>query len=628
MFSSSIKRLSLLSLILLILAAATRLFAADYVPDEVLVRFKPGVTDRAASTLHAKHKWLVTEKFRRSRVHRIKLPKGVSVEAAVAEYRRSPLVDYAGPNHIMHLDSMYLPNDELFDLWQWALYDQGQRHDIHAPEAWAAWDRTSGGNVIIAALDTGVWADHEDLFVPAPNAKVLPGYNTVLNNTDTADNNGHGTLVASIAAARTDNFTGMAGVAWNAKILPVKVMEGEEGLEIDAAEGVYWAASHGAKIINMSLGTYVDEPILEQAINDAWADGCLIVCSSGNDDLNTMHYPSAYEHALAVGGTDENDDRWVYDDPFFGDHYGSNYGAWLDVMAPASNILGAYTEEDWLFGLGYYAIASGTSASSPYVSGIAALIWSKHPTWTNEQVFQQIIACCDNLGPAGWDIETGYGRVNAEKALTTSVASPATLSELKGLQNGTRVTLTGKVVTCRRGLLTDRIYVEEPDETSGILVYATANPPPMVEGCRVDVTGSLDEVLSERALTNATFSNVQSGQPLHPLSISGRQLGGTDYGLYQKGVYKGYGLNNLGLLARCAGRITYTDFTCFYLDDGSRLRDGSGHTGVRVIWNEDKPDVGTFVVVTGISGCFIPDGTSRRVRVLRVRSAADIWPPL
>ncbi|MDO8587983.1 MAG: S8 family serine peptidase [Armatimonadota bacterium] len=604
------------------------MFALDYAPDEVLVRFKPGVSERGAAALHASHKWLVTKKIPRARVHRVKLPKGVSVEQAIAAYRRSPLVDYAGPNHIMRLDSMYLPNDEHFEFWQWALYDGGARHDIHAPEAWGAWDQNSGASVTIAVLDTGVWAVHEDLYAPGPNPKVLVGYNTVLNNTETMDYNGHGTLVASIAAAITDNWIGMAGVAWNAKILPVKVMEGEIGYEIDAAEGVYWAADHDAKIINMSLGTYIDEPILEQAIDYAWNTGCLIVCSSGNDDLNAMHYPSAYDHALAVGGTDEQDARWVYDDPWFGDHYGSNYGAWLDVMAPASMILGAYTEEDWLLGLGYYTIASGTSASSPHVSGIAALIWSKNPTWTNEQVFQQIIACCDNLGPAGWDIETGYGRVNAEKALTLQSASPATISEMKNLANGTRVTLTGKVVTCSPGLLTDRIYIEDPDESSGILVYGTVGPPAMVEGSRVDVTGTLGEFDGERALTNAIFSNVQSGLPLDALSIPGRDFGGKQMGLYQMGVDKGRGLNNLGLLVRCSGLVTWTDFTYFYIDDGSNLRDGSGHTGLRVTWNADKPDVGRRAVVTGMSGCFIPDGTSLRVRTLRVRNSADLWPPL
>ena len=207
-------------------------------------------------------------------------------------------------------------------------------------------------------------------------------------------------------------------------------------------------------------------------------------------------------------------------------------------------------------------------------------------------------------------------------------AAPATISEMKGLANGTRVTLTGKVVTCRPGLLTDRIYIEDPNETSGILVYGALSPPVMAEGSRVDVTGTLDEFGGERALTNAAFSNVQSGLPLRALSIPGRYIGGKQMGLYQMGVDNGIGLNNLGLLVRCGGVVTWTDFAHFYIDDGSKLRDNSGHTGLRVIWNGDKPDVGRHAIVTGISGCFIPDGTSIRVRTLRVRNAADIWPPL
>lgn len=611
----------LLPVVLLYLAIP--ILAADYAPDEILVHFKPGVSEASIAKLHASQRSKLMEKFGKRSFHRLKLPKGMSVEQAVAAYRKNPSVEYAGPNHFLHLD-LY-PNDEHFD-WQWGLDCQTTpRHDIHATEAW---NTTTGGNIIIAVLDTGVWAQHEDLYVSGPNPKVLQGYNTVSNNTDTSDYNGHGTLVASIAAASTNNYIGMAGVAWNARILPVKVMEGEQGLESDAAEGVWWAVDHGAKIINMSLGSYIDEPVLEQAIDDAWAAGCLIVCSSGNDDLNTMHYPSAYDHALAVGGTNDQDQRWVYDDPWFGEHYGSNYGYWLDVMAPCDMILGAYIEDDWLFGLGWYTIASGTSAASPFVSGIAALIWSQHPTWTNQQIFQQIVATCDNLGPPGWDIETGAGRVNAHLAVTTSTASPATIRELKTLPNGTWVNLSGRVVTCKPGRLTDRIYIEDEDRASGILVYGAVSPPTMDEGSRVDVSGFLGEVNGERAITNPLFGTVTPGTALFPMAMQSRHVGGKQLGAFQQGVDKGLGINNLGMLIRCGGIVEYSDFGHFYIDDGCGFKDGSGHTGLRVAWGGTKPDEGSMVVVTGISGCEIPEGTSLRVRTLRVRKLDDIWPPI
>jgi thermitase len=619
--------LSLLFAFCLLLLMAWPALADHYVPGEILVRFKPGVTTNAAASAHARHKTSIMEKVDNIRVHRLKVPKGMTVEQAVDMYKADPSVEYAGPNHLLYLD--FIPNDDYFDSWmQWAIYPgTNPRHDIRAAEAWDV-SPTKGAGVVIAILDTGVWAQHEDLDTVGPNPKVLPGFNAVGNNYDTTDYNGHGTLIASIAAANTNNSIGVAGVAWNAKILPVKVIEGEIGNELDAAQGVLWAVDHGAKVLNMSFGGYIDEPMLHAAIDYAWAYGCLNVCSSGNDDLNTLHYPSAYDHALAVGGTDEEDARWVYDDIFFGGHYGSNYGPWLDVMAPGSNITGAYIEEDWLLELGFYTIASGTSASSPHVSGIAAMIWALHPTWTNEQVFQQIVASCDDLGPSGWDIQTGFGRVNAQRALTLVQVTAANIKAMKLLANGTRVTLRDRVVTSKPEWISNRIYLEEPDRSSGILVYGVASPPAMDEGSIVDVTGTLSEVSGERALTSATVSNVRSGTPLRPLLITSRDVGGKQLGAYQMGVDKGRGVNNLGLLIRCSGRVHYSDFAHFYIDDGYNFKDGSGNTGLRVAWGETKPEEGQLVVVTGISGCEIPDGASVRIRTLRMRKLDDIWPPI
>lgn len=595
---------------------------ADYLLDELLVRFKKGASEHSRAALHSSNGTSLVEKIEPARVHRVKLPPGLTVDKAAAAYRRSPLVEYAGPNHKLYLD--YHPNDEHYQWYQWALYSGGEpRYDIHAPEAW---DVTTGSSsIIIAVIDTGVWEIHDDLYVPSPNSKVLIGYNAIDNSSDTNDYSGHGTLVSSIAAALTDNYIGMAGVAWNARILPIKFIEYDGGLEADAAEGIYWAVQHGAKILNMSFGAYDDVPVLAQAIADAWNQGCLSVCSSGNDDLNALHYPSAYDQALAVGASDEYDRRWIYDDPYFGDHGGSNYGPWLDVMAPGSNILGAYIEEDWIFGLGYFTIGSGTSAASPHVSGTAALIWTMHPTWTNKQVFCQLVDCCDDIGAPGWDIETAAGRINAYKAVTLVQAQPATLGDAKALPNGVRVTLTGKAVTCPAGMITDRIYVEETTRTSGMLVDGAASPPSMSEGSRVTVTGILGEKNGERAILNATFYDVLAGQPLKPMHMPGRYLGGGAAGPYQPGVDGGIGLNNLGLLVSCAGVVTARDFTHFYIDDRSPLNDGSGNTGVRVAWNGSKPKIGDYVVVTGISGCEIPPETSLRVRTLRVRQASDIY---
>lgn len=604
-------------MLLVLLASAA---FGQYVPGELLVRFKPGVATSSESAVHAKHKARVLRKIAKARVQRVKLPPGLSVEQAVRLYKQNPNVEYVGPNHTLTLDLM--PNDEYFEMWQWGLYSgDTSRADIHAPEAWGI---TTGSNTVIAIIDTGVWADHEDLKVTGPNPKVLTGYNAVHDNSDTTDLNGHGTFSAGLAAAITNNSLGIAGVAWNARILPIKVIEGETGSEYDAAAGIYWAVDHGAKILNMSFGGYLDVPELHNAIDYAWNHGCISVCSSGNDSLNTMHYPSAYDHALAVGGTDEYNHRWVYDDPFTGQQGGSNYGSWLDVMAPANWIIGCYSQYDELFGLGYYTLAMGTSASAPLVSGTAALIWSQHPTWTNQRVVEQIIASCDDIGAPGWDIETGAGRINAYQALSMVRNEPATIMQLKSLPNGAWVSVTGRVVTSKPGRITDRIYLEDDKKTSGILVYAAQNPPTMVEGSRVDVTGNLSEHDGERAIINAVFSSVTTGAELKPAWLAGLSVGGGAQG-YQPGVEQGFGLNNLGLLATCSGVVTKKDFAYFYIDDGSGLDDSSGYDGLRVEWGGTKNFVvGNYVTVTGIVGCEIPAGSTLRVRNLRVRQLSDI----
>ncbi|MDO8681934.1 MAG: S8 family serine peptidase [Armatimonadota bacterium] len=617
MIALRILRSRILVICVLIVLSAVPPTRADYAPDELLVRFKPDVSALDSKNLHAKQKAVLLEKLDKVRVHRIKLPPGLSVEKAIEAYRKNPNVEYAGPNHILRLD--YSPNDQHYvDDWQWGLYSPGAvRRDIHAPEAW---DITTGSSdIIIAVVDTGARSYHEDLQGAGPGPKILPGYNAVANSTNTNDTNGHGTFVSGIAAADTDNYIGMAGVAWNARILPIKVIEGEFGYEADAAEGIIWAVDNGAKVLNMSFGGYDDVPVMEQAIDYAWSNGCVSVCSSGNDSINELHYPSAYTNALAVGASDEYDQRW--DDFFLG---GSNFGPWLDVMAPGTNILSSYIEEDWVFDLGYYTLGTGTSASAPFVSGIAALLWSEHPNWTNYQIVQQIISTCDDIGATGWDIETGAGRVNAFKALVLAPQTVGSIKTMKTLSNGMRATMSGAVVTCKPGRLTDRIYIEDGNKTSGILIYSASNPPIMNEGSRVDVTGTLGEFDGERALLNPGFSNVVSGLEIGPVSMPGRMVGGIQIGDYQLGVEEGEGLNNIGLLIRCSGVVTDKDFTHFYIDDGSRLDDDSGSLGLRVAWGGSKPAIGKYVAVTGISGCEIPSGTTLRIRTLRPRMASDI----
>ncbi len=630
------------SLIICVLATvllmpATLSAAEDYVPDEVLVRYRAGKRSAVASIASAKA-MKVDRTIDQIRFHVLKLPKGLSVEKAIERLKNDPNVEYVGPNHRVFLCAQErVPNDTIFtngyDIWdlgillcpnQWGLYNDGEyygmynygiglsgtyRADIHATEAW--YITTGSSSVIIADIDTGVDATHPDLV-----GKVLPGYNVPYDNTDSSDIFGHGTWTSGIAAANTDNGIGVAGVAWNARILPVNVFSGLDvtgnpvGDDADIAIGIIWAVDHNAKILNLSLGTYDPLAAIEQAIEYAWSHGCLIVCSSGNDGNATPVYPAAYAHAMAVGATNESDQICTAADWEGGG--GSNYGPQLDVVAP-----GKLTTSTWSgSGLDHeYLAADGTSGSAPMVSGVAALIWSIHPDWTNQQVFDQICHTADDRGAPGWDQYYGWGRVNAYRALTETIdITPITsIGVLKKTGAGAYAQFTGKVITAGTAQISNMIYIEEPNRTAGIMVYYSGGVPSgFLLGDRVSVTGSASLRNGELVLNGATVTKTSSGTQLKPVGITGRQA-----------------TNPLarGLLVKVWGKVTEVGWDYFYIDDGSGLLDSLGaFAGLRInVPSTPTVTEGDKVSVTGLLGMDQPSGAPSPLPVVRPRKPGDIY---
>ncbi len=476
---------------------------AAYREGEVIVKYRPSSGVVAASATAAAIQGAVVTRVNNSLGTRlVKLPAGTSVAAAIKRYKSDPRVQYVGPNHIMHL--CLEPNDEVYyfyDEWfgevyyQWGLYD-GANPDagIQAPDAWDI--ETGSPSVIIAIVDTGVWSSHQDLY-----AKMVPGRNFLdgaIDPNNSEDDHGHGTFVAGIAAAMTNNYTGVAGVSWGSKIMPIKVMNADgEGTEQDAADGIVWAADHGAKIINLSLGTYDDVPALRDAVDYAWNQGCVVVAASGNNDSGAMFYPAAYDHAIAVGATNESATRctptdWGSDE--YGNPYGSNYGSYLDVVAPGNQIFGTSSVEDEWGLLGYYTISSGTSAASPFVAGIAALLTSHYPTWTNSQIRDQIEYTTVDINASGWDEYTGWGLVNAYHALADPPPVPLTIAELATTDNGSRVRVEGAVLTSASGMLYDRFYAEQSNRACGICLPFDQPPAGFSEGNIVTIAGRVQAI--------------------------------------------------------------------------------------------------------------------------------------
>lgn len=262
------------------------------------------------------------------------------------------------------------------------------------------------GAIMIAVLDSGINLTH-----PEFAGRIAPGYDFINKDDDPADDAGHGTSVAGIAAMAV-NGVGSVGVCPACTILPVKVLDEEgKGTFSRVVHGILYATDRGARIINLSLGATTDSAIMREAITYAHDRGVIIVASAGNQGSSTPYYPAAYEHVLAVGATDAADAWWPK----------SNFGDWVDVTAPGVAIFSASvgaTETP-------YADITGTSAAAPFVSGLAALILSQQPELTAEEVQALISEHASDLGQPSRDDYYGYGRIDVLRTLT-AVAPDAT----------------------------------------------------------------------------------------------------------------------------------------------------------------------------------------------------------
>jgi subtilisin family serine protease len=224
------------------------------------------------------------------------------------------------------------------------------------------------------------------------------------NNLD--DDHGHGTHVAGIAAAAGDNGLGIAGIAWGCRLMIVKVLDANgNGLESDVASALVYAVDNGARIANLSLGGDIDSPLMRDAVDYASEHGVLVVAAAGNNS-GAVLYPAAYEPVLAVAASDANDERAPY----------SSHGPEVDLTAPGSGIYSTCVGDQ-------YCGKSGTSMATPHVSGLAALIWSRYSDYTAAQVRQALIDSARDMGTPGWDEYTGWGRIDAWRAISGTSAS-------------------------------------------------------------------------------------------------------------------------------------------------------------------------------------------------------------
>lgn len=379
--------------------------------NQILVKLKPEKQGNAEN-LVSKYKALSSERHFSS-VSAIKFDGSVNLWDKLEQLRNDPEVEFAEPNYKAY--AFFVPNDPYFNS-QWAL-----GVNLNMPKVW---ELATGQGAVVAVVDTGIAYEDYKGFKKAPDlalTRFVPGYNFVSSTTHANDDNGHGTHVTGTIAQSTNNALGTAGVAYNASIMPIKVLDAQgAGNYADIADALIWAADSGANIINMSLGGPSPSEALRQALSYAKSKGVLIVAASGNDGASVVSYPAAYnDYVLAVGATRFDEAITKY----------SNQGTALDIVAPGGDMKVDQNGDGYGDGIlqqtftsnkpssfGYYFF-QGTSMATPHVAGVAALLVEKGIKDPNK--LQNILqSTADDKGLAGRDNTYGFGAVNPLKALT------------------------------------------------------------------------------------------------------------------------------------------------------------------------------------------------------------------
>lgn len=387
---------------------------AGYVMGEVLVKFKSGTPQAVADEQIARNGARTVDRIRALDVLVLSVPKNQE-QRIISALSKNPNVEYAEPNYRGFATSV--PDDPHFGSYQWNLENTGQTivnqagtvdADIDGPAAWdTATGRTPAGPVRVAVLDSGIDQDHEDL-----SQKIVAQRNfTSADTSDAEDRWGHGTHVAGIIGATTNNGVGVAGGCPDCALMNGKVLNDDlNGSYSWYASGITWAADNGAKVINLSAGGSSPSKTLERAVNYAWSKGAVFVAAAGNSGGTKRLYPAYYQHAVAVAATDNRDQKASF----------STYGTWVDVAAPGVNVFSTTPnhpfKNETINGRSRdYDYGSGTSMSSPMAAGVAALVWSTPYGTSNSSVRARMEATADKIPGTGtyWSA----GRVNAAGAV-------------------------------------------------------------------------------------------------------------------------------------------------------------------------------------------------------------------
>jgi len=461
--------LFLISLFLFVLPSVVKAQNNNHVPGQILVKFKQGTSQQEIDKQINSHSAKILKKLDKLDVLTLKVPEAVQ-DIILTALSKNPNVEFAEPDYYAKVLS--IPNDTFFDK-QWGLENIGQTingvagktdADIDAPTAWD----TAQSGVKVAILDCGINESHPDLA-----SKVVDRKDFTNSASGTNDIYGHGTHVAGIVAAVTNNSDGVAGVCPGCLLLNGKVLDDSgSGAYSWIANGIIWAADNGAKVINMSLGGPSSSTTLGNAVNYAWSKGVVVVAAAGNSNNSSYTYPAAYTNSIAVAATDNQDNRAYFSS------YGSN---WVDIAAPGVFVFSTWKDaksnvspQPECYGTVCYKYASGTSMSTPIVAGVAGLVWTSIYNQSASSVRSRIELTADQITGTGtfWSA----GRVNAASAVLQIVDTEKPAVSITNPLNNSFVS-RGKTITIS-ATASDNVGVKKVEFyiNNSLLYTDTTNP--------------------------------------------------------------------------------------------------------------------------------------------------------
>ena len=368
--------------------------AKNWKAGQILVKPKAGLSETEFDNILKKSNGKSLEKIGKLSVHIISVPEKAE-EAVVRALSKNPHIEFAELDMQSEMATTQVNDPKFGSAWHLP--------KIQAPDAW---DVSKGEGITIAILDSGVDGSHPDLV-----NQMVPGWNAVDGSATTADINGHGTAVAGTAAAASNNAIGVASVAWNAKIMPVRITNDSTGYAYwsDVARGLSWAADNAADVANISYGVS-NSSTVTYAAQYMRNMGGVVVVSAMNDGIDPGYTDNPY--MISVSATDSNDAKTSW----------SNYGSFVDVAAPGINIITTNRG-------GGYGNWWGTSFASPATAGVAALIMAANPNLTPDDVEKVLEDSADKVAGVNFHPFYGYGRVNASAAVQLALNTTAVDSE-------------------------------------------------------------------------------------------------------------------------------------------------------------------------------------------------------